>query len=137
VACLSTPIAYITSTILVDPFTPEHSRFVSDPEWKKTYWYATIDGVWGAYGPDPNWRPKIWCVHSYGPDRVQGVSYDSPPAWEQGLMRFPYYWIHEPTLDRAVALNMVYDPTNGTNSAGDIGRFGGETAGMPYVVGGK
>ena len=136
VACLSTPIAYLASTILVDPFTPSESVFVGDAEWKGTYWYATIDGYWGRFGPYPGWRPKIWCVHSYGPDRIQGIK-DSGQAWEQGLMRFPYYWVHRPTPEnKAMAIKMLYDPTNGVRSAGDVGRFGGQIGGMPAVLGG-
>jgi prepilin-type N-terminal cleavage/methylation domain-containing protein len=138
---LTTPVPYITSTLLVDPFSPSKSQFVSDPGWKRTYWYATYDGQWGkgasAFWGVKDWLPDMWMAHSYGPDRIQGTVAVGGFVYQNGLAHFPYIWLKLPTpTNQENAINMIYDPTNGTVSLGDIGRFGGDTAGLPSSVGG-
>ncbi len=111
---LTTPISYLTSTNLLDPFRDTHVR-TGHVYWRR-YRYinypANLYG-WGGLGPSwIGWRPSVteseclagmrkycmWKLSSAGPDRF--ISYDS----EHG------FFTNE----------MVYDPTNGTVSIGDI-----------------
>jgi prepilin-type N-terminal cleavage/methylation domain-containing protein len=100
-ACLTTPIAYLTSAPS-DPFRPD----VQQPEREKFYEYVEVHSVmnsitypqadrdvWSATG-------MRWLVYCIGPDRR-----------EQELGKL----MHE-------SITVLYDPTNGTVSAGDIGR---------------
>jgi len=124
---LTTPVAYMTSVMLVDPFTPERSIYAQSlPEgWARTYWYMPYESTWGnavcigEFGMAA--PPKGWTVHSYGPDRIQGTEFNSTPA-TAGMSRFPFYY---QARQFDIAWNMIYDPTNGTRSLGDVGRFGG------------
>ena len=142
---LSTPIAYMANTNLVDPFAPPPSMFAQSvaAEWKSTYQYIDYCGSWGRsqasaywgsqYG---QWTPKIYVVSSYGPDRVQDNI-----AW------YPFWITHldwrDPsrpsTSDHALSythpIEMLYDPTNGTKSWGDIGRTGGQAQCEPQIGG--
>jgi prepilin-type N-terminal cleavage/methylation domain-containing protein len=124
---LSTPVAYITSTMLRDPFVPQPSIFASSSlysEWNATYWYVTFEGQWGRSCLPEAYHRKAYCVHSYGPDRIQGLEYQSSDVYRQGMARFPYSY--EYLHDEVTAWNMIYDATNGTKSLGDVGRFGGD-----------
>jgi len=126
---LTTPIAYITSVMLRDPFTPEPSIYAQGlpPGWAKTYWSVPYQGSWGQgcivpeFGYSIAGLPKAYVIHSYGPDRIQGIAYNSN-AETGGMARFPFY-LESGRAD--VAWRMIYDTTNGTNSLGDVGRFGG------------
>jgi len=131
---LTTPIAYITSVDLRDPFMPGPSVYVGTlPDWKATYWYVPYEGSWGQgviLGEFGLSVVKGYAIHSYGPDRIQGLEYQSTAA-TAGMSRFPFY-CKTGRLD--IAWNMIYDPTNGTKSLGDVGRFGG-AVGCPEAPG--
>jgi len=123
---LTTPIAYISSVSLRDPFMPAPSTYAGGlPNWEGTYWYLPYHGLWGWTVIVPEFGhsapPKGYCIHSYGPDRIQGTVYNST-APTAGMGRFPFYY---QAGDLDIAWNMIYDPTNGTKSLGDVGRFGG------------
>ena len=119
---LSTPVAYLTASASIrDPFTPEHSAFTSGPDWRGTFWYASYNGKWVDMGNKwPGHRGAI--MASYGPDRVQ-----------DNLAWYPYMLAHPGLITTATdgvtrsttyanPVDMVYDPTNGTRSWGDVGR---------------
>lgn len=100
-ACLTTPIAYLTSAP-TDPFRPD----IKQPEREKFYEYVEVDSVMNSIAyPQPNrdvWSGTgmRWLVYCIGPDRN-----------EQALGKV----MHESVL-------FLYDPTNGTVSAGELGR---------------
>lgn len=113
-AGITTPIAYITSIHLNDPFTAGKVQkdqlffFVEQPGHEE-------DAVIGSYGydrdketmrllmPGKNGPGTVWGLFSMGPDNRY---YDTQP-WPVGKA----HWVE-------------YDPTNGTVSLGNIWRFG-------------
>ena len=111
---LTTPISYLTSTNLLDPFRESYTR-TYHPYWRRYRYinYPANRDNWGGLGPNwIGWRPVVaesdilagmdkyglWKLSSAGPDRF--ISYDSDHG----------FFSNEP----------VYDPTNGTVSRGDI-----------------
>ena len=124
---LTTPIAYITSTDIIDPFqdeAPTPSQYVPAsriPEWKGTYHYVNYSGGWGT-GCHPDWVRRGCMTSSYGPDKTQ--------AW---MEHYPYYYNNQDQDDYwgwearpPVYIHMPYDPSNGTKSWGGIGRPSGD-----------
>jgi len=112
---LSTPVAYISSTDLRDPFgrcvnvfgdqgffTYSYMSFWTDSEWMKYHAAVPVPGL--TYY-------KAWMLQSWGPDRKQdGIE----------------WWLLFPDDPGREGVNSIYDPTNGTISRGDIARVGGE-----------
>ncbi len=117
---LTTPVAYMTTIIVQDPFFPRHSQYTTGPDWKATCHYVNYAGKWGRSCTTP-YNPKGYVISSYGPIRKQA-----------GLEWFPYYYCYLNEKDTALA--MVYDPTNGTKSWGGVGRVGGSIDG-PRTLG--
>lgn len=108
---LTTPIAYLSSVSYEDTFIAGGSMGNYTDNLPRTqYNYRNHEFV-GATGL-PAGR-KIWVLNSLGPDRVKN----------QGL--------NVELLARGIpsgqAATVIYDPTNGTISAGDIPRTGGAT----------
>jgi prepilin-type N-terminal cleavage/methylation domain-containing protein len=125
---LSTPVAYMSNPILIDPFkTPREMN--SDRYNVVTYVYLPFAGPradsWcrSKFGNPGSFAlvsghdmktgypgPYRWILLGYGPDRV--FQFDNDPAIRP--------------LIRGVTGNiyMPYDPTNGTVSWGDIHRLG-------------
>ena len=95
VPVLTTPVAYMT-TLPKDPFARQSGDFR-----KKSYRYYPID-YWKFFYPDLRTRNWHWIVMSNGPD--QDIDIDRTNAQDaiDGIL-----W-------------MLYDPTNGSISAGDI-----------------
>jgi prepilin-type N-terminal cleavage/methylation domain-containing protein len=118
---LSTPVAYLSSSALRDPFLPSSltTKWALPNGFQGSYQYVSMCGYWKMYpaatytadlGAD--WPGmKAYCVSSYGPDR-------KPDGIEWAAV--------EVTINKPVT-GRFYDPTNGTVSWGDIGRFGGAT----------
>ncbi len=101
---LSTPVAYLGS-LPPDPFLPAAKPEALMPAGgRKTYRYS-------AY-PIPPDSVRVWAVSSNGPDLISNT---------QGLYRG-----YSPTLffggDPLLPDWILYDPTNGTVSAGDVFR---------------
>jgi prepilin-type N-terminal cleavage/methylation domain-containing protein len=119
---LSTPVAYLSSVAIHDPFMPDPQSVKAYNGWdlpsfyKNSCLYFNYDGFWGTnYGAPAYAIPKFngYCLASYGPDRgSDGIEHIACEAVA------PNY---KPNYGR------VYDPTNGTMSHGDIARFGGNT----------
>ncbi|MCX7015086.1 MAG: prepilin-type N-terminal cleavage/methylation domain-containing protein [Candidatus Sumerlaeota bacterium] len=100
---LTTPIAYISS-VPRDPFNSVDPYGVE----------GCRTGVY-AYGATPRTGPSIWILASDGPDRKLNVD--------------PVDFLFYPGYGRLENLLVIYDPTNGTTSAGDIIRASDRTGG--------
>ena len=127
---LTTPVAYLTSVNLQDPFKPPKGVFAQG--YQGTYFYVTYNGPWAQYWMAPrNFLHKGFIMHSYGPMRTH--------TWMEW---YPYYYNHrdEPNswggaMVPPVHESLVYDSSNGTVSWGGIGRAGGELP-CPASIGG-
>ena len=115
---LTTPIAYMTSTNLVDPFMPNKDAF-NNVGFKASYQYFNYDkdGLWGRLvtGGGTTYKyVRAFSLESWGPDQEQQAA----------------EWIvYGPTVSGTDMINRIYDPTNGTRSVGDILRPGGAVPG--------
>jgi type II secretion system protein G len=130
---VSTPIAYITNAFLNDPFTtdkvisaanvaglPGATPFLETAPGPQAMsilyvsWDAMDRTLVPADAAGDHRVPRTWAVYSGGPDRVKialgGILANSTS--------------HDTTL-------IIYDPTNGTISFGDIYRVGGAPTGDP------
>ena len=134
---LTTPVAYITSSHIIDPFKPNHSGNPSSRNPKKptSYQYICFDPIPNSWmflqllvpANAPLVRPyKGWSLSSFGPDREQqAIEWFAMPG-------------NPPSDDPTTKdWSMIYDPTNGTLSNGDIVRWGGEMPGWVFSAGAK
>ena len=124
---LTTPVAYITSVEIRDPFATTENWYQT-PNWKRTFQFHTYDGLWAtwansAIGISPPWLRRGCIVQSWGPYRK-----DWGLAWYPIVKNNPgHSWenaFHNPPEPDYIF--MIYDATNGTNSAGNIGRLVGD-----------
>lgn len=126
---LSSPIAYISSGSLIDPF--------QDPDIvlaKKLYTYELmnvdnrlIENSTGTYIANPaneSVSPCWWWVGSRGPD--QSFGFKSFQTTEYNVAQR----IYEAPVNPESLRDVIYDPTNGTISTGNIFRCGGEAPGV-------
>jgi prepilin-type N-terminal cleavage/methylation domain-containing protein len=146
VYALTTPVSYLTSVDLMDPFLPldwnKLHNVTPDPNWKPAYRYINYASFWGEAMATDNpsvygqLLPRKGCVvECYGPDKL-----------ESGIEHYPFALLHpEMTLTDGegnsyplpVYPNLVYDASNGTRSQGDFARFCGDVpGGVPQQVGG-
>lgn len=131
---LTTPIAYLSTVDVLDPFKPLWTAFEpgtilgpGKPEpagWKPSYSYFNFS-LRGSYGqhwlnpdiPHPLVRYAPFegcCIVSVGPDR----DYDGMNYVSQSIVAGEEWY----------GVTLIYDPSNGTNSSGDIGRWNGRPA---------
>lgn len=107
---LTTPVAYLTSVAIRDPFLRGDDSTYDDGMPRLTYNYRNHE-FWRS-GNHPWLDVPVWVLNSLGPDS----------APQQGLLA---------ELSARGLLSpdpvILYDPTNGTVSAGDIPRTGGQT----------
>ncbi len=124
---LTTPISYMSSSLIIDPFgNPEYLIY------KKRYTYELmnkdnriIEDSNSPYTVNPSVEyvePKWWFVCSRGPDGKFGFKriereYDIREK------------IYNAERNRENYLSIIYDPTNGIVSMGNIFGFGGD---VPY-----
>lgn len=121
---LSTPVAYLTSVDCRDPIIPNgdsaHPNYRSYFFFNYEYgWashlsvYPTIEQVWGT-------MLRGYMLKSWGPDRVNA-----------GLEWHPIsiHYANGQGPEWGPSAAMQFDPTNGSISYGDLGRFGGSVAG--------
>lgn len=110
---LTTPVAYLSSISLSDPFVV--GKINGNIQ---GYQYFNFQVTWGpAAGATVQERKRSIMLKSYGPDRQDGGA-----EWLIfGISQNRGGW---------VGINRVYDPTNGTVSFGDVVRFVGDTNGM-------
>ena len=123
---LSTPVAYLTSSNLNDPFMSA-GRALQGWTYEYRYHYIWAYYKWTA---DPQaWPAKTFgdawgsvpnldacCLHSLGPSNVH-----TTPEWALAFYKMG---------QKENAINQIYDATNGTISAGGIVRYMGETQGF-------
>ena len=109
---LTTPIAYITSVAFKDPFMPKDDV---NPNSLRYFNYA--DTSWWI--PDNDmYGKRAYCLHSYGPDG------DSDGGEHFAHRLYPGH----PEWGEPERYALLYNPTNGTRSSGDIIYIGGDTA---------
>jgi len=132
---LTTPVAYVTS-LPTDPFGD--SKYQDLTTWVGPALYELGTGVPGVGpsgtpdSPREGFPSSTWEMNSSGPDKRENTSGPghNPGAiwtWADATAN-GYPWVHIPPDDpRAVAelLSLLYDPTNGTISRGEIFRAGG------------
>ena len=124
---LTTPVAYLTTTYLLDPFMPKNPGWITT-EYKGTLrwidysekngqlgWGGIFGSAAGLYSPFTG-----FCFTSYGPCRVQRADMKSG---EYGIFDItkPIPWPMGPCLNP----DAYYDATNGTTSMGYLSRYGG------------
>ena len=110
---LTTPIAYLTS-IPHDPFG-DREVFGSKVE---NYEYGS--GKAGQYASGQSGYPNdIWILESSGPDNQETT------LAPYGTISFPWVGTGETVNEVSGMIGMIYDPTNGTVSRGQIFRTGG------------
>lgn len=140
---LTTPLAYITS-LPRDPFGESRSLSPGAKALPATYELGTgLAGVAPSGPPDsPNKKgmpANTWIMDSDGPDHIDNTLGSSGfPTHQYGWAETNYPWDDiPPTQPDAVieALSLLYDPTNGTVSDGDVFRAGGtKPAGQIFDV---
>ena len=114
---LTTPVAYISSVSAEDIFRPDWDPG-NGPQpiaWKSSYGYYNYAGYIGAMSQkaNPLFVPFAgYCLVCVGPDRTIGA-----------LFMVPYLPL--PNRQNRGA-DYFYDPTNGSVSPGDIGRWTGK-----------
>jgi len=138
---LTTPVAYVA--------TIPHDAF-GDYRYKANKRWAMLEMGTGcaanrqpsgmsnsnqAMVPSPAGQPPdTWFMVSSGPDRYDDTEANHiPGGFELGERRYP--WPDLPDNDIAVAslLSLIYDPTNGTVSGGQVYRVGGfKPRGRPF-----
>ena len=137
--CITTPTSYISGVIvkMEDIFASADRRFRDFGYIQRRYRFKAFSEYWcdGTYpgtqvtglgGPgDPGNDLALeihgaWFLVSKGPD---GTIYPLPSGFNDGLSQYDWMW-------------QIYDPTNGTNSRGDIIRSQKhpETIGYPFTV---
>ena len=140
--CLTTPVAYLTTTDMRDPFV----KVKAVGKWGETdgddtpgnhgaesctYHYVNVPQVRKSYSKQPadNSRPK-WYLISFGPDYVKGPLTDAivnSSYGNHGTGGAAAAWLADyatcgPTPDNSgYGFDVCnYDPTNGTISGGDV-----------------
>jgi prepilin-type N-terminal cleavage/methylation domain-containing protein len=110
---LTTPQAYMTS-VPKNPFPNQTDKEIYDSYFRyfAEYWR---EGVYAAHPEYPN-TPYRWSLASAGPDKISNVGEYYMFGFEvlNSIGGFLPYW----------GPGCLYDPTNGTVSAGDIVRIG-------------
>jgi type II secretion system protein G len=121
---LTTPVSFLTSVAFPDPFQPKNWGKYVWVEMKLeylSYQYSCYEGFWRDVTfplKDPH---SAYCLSSNGPDRMpQFLEWAPNQAGGPGITPFEFGPFN--MKDFSVS---IYDPTNGTMSKGDIGRYSG------------
>ena len=113
----TTPIAYMNSIELEDPFKPSRLfRPEFDNANQVSYVYANYKGAWAQNRPEP--KPIGICIKSDGPDKY----------WSGGCHP-PCDLLQHGFLSQA-NLDSIYQSSNGLSSSGDIPKYTDEAAGV-------
>ena len=124
---LTTPIAYLTS-IPSDPFG---DRMYSGRKITAAYEYGA--GKAGQYSSNfSRWPSDIWELESPGPDHDSDTGTLNPAGYATGS--FPWVTYANNAQNRSSIIAMIYDPTNGTASSGQIFRAGGSPPPEPVML---
>jgi len=126
---LTTPVAYITN-IPSDPFgEAQQGPWHLIPLYELGAGAVGIGSAGTPSSPEKGFPSNTWEMSGHGPDHwddTMGVS--NFPGHTYNWIESLYPWMKIPANDPAAvseALGLLYDPTNGTVSAGNILRFGG------------
>ncbi|MBN1515747.1 prepilin-type N-terminal cleavage/methylation domain-containing protein [Candidatus Sumerlaeota bacterium] len=125
---LTTPVAYMSSVPDIDPFGShkymgDYREGYLEVGMGKAGEYTSIDNL--PSGTTFRFSADTWIVSSVGPDKDDNTA-PGTPNLRTGL----YPWEYLTNSDRDAVINIIYDPTNGTVSGGDIMRFGGSIPGF-------
>jgi general secretion pathway protein G len=126
---ITSPIAYITSIEdMEDPFQTnvQQGNLAYGPLWKvdmKHYFYVEYE-TWAKLARAINRPVRAFGMSSLGPDHndtgiLWGLPVDVSEPTIGDFMTFAFSPTHPD------ARSPIYDATNGTNSPGDLARFGG------------
>lgn len=140
---LTTPVAYITS-VPQDPFGL--ARRPADNALRGMLYELGVGalGIGNAgtpTNPGVGFPSDTYYVAGYGPDKLDDTvakgNANPPTQWTWNAASYP--WEDAAQVNTAAgaaeAVGLVYDPTNGTISRGDLLRFGGvKPAGLVYDV---
>jgi prepilin-type N-terminal cleavage/methylation domain-containing protein len=134
---LTTPVAYITSVSLRDPFKPTLvGAIYTTPDYFRadfigSCWYGNFATGVGRSNWGSNNFFGGFLIISWGPDRE--ITYLEHYVMD---VHIPGWWQAQ-SYNRIPqsAIDSIYDPTNGTRSLGDIGRSGGMPK-IPVILGG-
>ncbi len=113
---LTTPIKYLSTVNFIDPFIGNWAQSDQHTDREYSYYYLNYE-TFASNRPTTNNTFDAWCLCSWALDRV-----DSGCSW------FPQLVVNAKKLGAAIdysALVVFYSPTNGTNSRGDIAKYGG------------
>ena len=120
---LTTPVAYCSSVLLRDPFSTgksydEHGAIIGGEASRHySYAYVNIEMYRKSSGMDKITYP-LWIMISLGPDFLKGPG----PSGEEWF----YGWYGNDPITQNYYPDLLYDPTNGTISNGDILRWQGK-----------
>ncbi len=125
---LTTPVSYISTVSMEDPFIPSRFWNNSDHAIHPTYVYVSYQGDWG----------KVWGMSAYGVELHQlpngfGLTSQGPDDADSGGVHYPLNVKFGNDLN--AANSHLYHPSNGLRSGGDIVRFGGDVP-APSATGG-
>ncbi|MCB2155152.1 prepilin-type N-terminal cleavage/methylation domain-containing protein [bacterium] len=121
---LSTPVSYITSPLLIDPFAvgSTNTRYYGYANCDAALLNPDLSAVGASYATVDN-KPRFdnhrWVLQSVGPD-VTNFALASPAEYPDQGFNNAYHFLVDP--QDGVGANFIYDPTNGTVSVGDIVR---------------
>jgi general secretion pathway protein G len=126
-AVLSTPVAYLTDPSIDDPFVynlhpPKSKRLIYEAVNRRNQMIETPPSPPQSVGPEGQ-RVIWWWIASRGPDGSLGFRPSDPEA--PLVLKF-----YEADINPDGWLSVVYDPTNGTTSLGNIYRAGGQFHGF-------
>jgi len=130
---LSTPVAYMTSIAIKDPFQPNSATEIPNiavppRDWYGSFPYINYNDFWQRQVHPDGPPKKAFVVYSMGPTRQWSFVEHYPHK----LLVNPNYMEGHPNYPRN-ACDSLYDPSNGTVSFGAIARFGGDLAGIAQV----
>lgn len=117
---LSTPISYLSTGLLTDPFAigSTDTTFFGFANAKEAVPFLPAVGVSATTEQIDQFEQHLWVLQSVGPDRVNFALAGTP------TQNFPLAFA---ALTSRTSLDFFYDPTNGTVSVGDVVRTAKKT----------
>jgi hypothetical protein len=112
---MTQPTQYLHYPVATDPFYPITAATSPLPYYKFINYEPIVenDWAWFAVYSHNTEASRSFLIWSYGPDRIDDNLYWGPT-------------VSSPPSIVSTFCNLIYDPTNGTFSRGDIGFQGGE-----------
>ena len=125
---LTTPVSYLATVDMEDPFIPRRFWNQQEHAIHPTYVYVNYQGDWG----------RVWGMAAFGVQSLSampngfGLTSQGPDDADSGGVHYPLNVIRGLTQ---VAMDRIYHPSNGLRSPGDMVRFGGSVP-APTSMGG-